>query len=210
MSELTESVLTRSVTRMMAEFEKLPGLGKKSAERIAYHLLKVEKDEALALADSIRAVKENVRYCKNCFNLAERELCDICRDARRNPAVLCVVEQPRDLIALEQTGKFDGLYHVLLGRLSPLDKVGPDQLTIDALIQRICGGEFDEIVMGTNPTVEGDSTAVYIINQLEKIRSESQPLKITRLARGVTTGSDLQFANKEMLADALSERQAFR
>ncbi len=210
MSELTESVLTRSVTRMMAEFEKLPGLGKKSAERIAYHLLKVEKDEALALADSIRAVKENVRYCQNCFNLAEQELCDICRDARRNPAVLCVVEQPRDLIALEQTGKFDGLYHVLLGRLSPLDKVGPDQLTIDALIQRICGGEFDEIVMGTNPTVEGDSTAVYIINQLEKIRSESKPLKITRLARGVTTGSDLQFANKEMLADALSERQAFR
>ena len=195
---------------MMAEFEKLPGLGKKSAERIAYHLLKIERDEALALADAIRAVKENVRYCKHCYNLAEEELCDICRDVRRNQALLCVVEQPRDLIALEQTGKYDGLYHVLLGRLSPLDKVGPDQLTIDALLQRIRGGQFDEIIMGTNPTVEGDSTAVYIIDKLASVRSETKPIKLTRLARGVTTGSDLQFANKEMLADALSERQAFR
>ncbi len=206
MSELTESV-----TRMMREFEKLPGLGKKSAERIAYHLLKIEKDEALALADSIRAVKENVRYCKHCYNLAEAELCDICRDENRNQKLLCVVEQPRDLIALEQTGKYNGLYHVLLGRLAPLDKIGPEQLTIDALVRRVRDGRFEELVMGTNPTVEGDSTALYIINQLEKVCSETPcHLKITRLARGVTSGSDLQFANKEMLADALSERQAFR
>jgi recombination protein RecR len=192
---------------MIKEFEKLPGLGKKSAERIAYHLLKVEKKEALALADAIYAVKENVRYCKHCFNLTEQELCEICRDPKRNQTILCVVEQPRDLIALEQTGRYDGLYHVLLGRIAPLDKITPDQLTISALVDRIKTGLFTEIVMATNPTIEGDSTALYIIKQLESVRAN---IKITRLARGITTGNDLQFANKEMLADALSERQSFR
>ncbi|MDR1268254.1 MAG: recombination mediator RecR [Planctomycetaceae bacterium] len=204
MSELTESV-----TRMIKEFEKLPGLGKKSAERIAYHLLKVEKKEALALADAIYAVKENVRYCKHCFNLTEQELCEICRDPKRNQTILCVVEQPRDLIALEQTGRYDGLYHILLGRIAPLDKISPDQLTITALIDRIKTSSFTEIVMATNPTIEGDSTALYIIKQLESIQAKVKP-RITRLARGITTGNDLQFANKEMLADALAERQSFR
>lgn len=204
MSELTESV-----TRMMREFEKLPGIGKKSAERITYYLLKIDKEDALALADSIIAVKENVRYCRDCFNLAEDELCDICKDPRRHREQLCVVEQPRDLIALEQTGMYRGLYHVLLGRIAPLDKIGPDQLTIAALIQRVRGGTFEEIVMATNPTVEGDGTAHYIINQLStQLKGHAAP-KITRLARGITSGSDLQFANKEMLADALSERQSF-
>jgi recombination protein RecR len=202
MSELTESV-----TRMIKEFEKLPGVGKKSAERIAYHLLKIEKNDALALADAIYAVKKNVRYCKHCFNLTEQELCEICRDPGRNQTILCVVEQPRDLIALEQTGRYDGLYHILLGRIAPLDKIGPDQLTIAALVERIKTGLFTEIVMATNPTIEGDSTALYIIRQLESIQAK---LRITRLARGITTGSDLQFANKEMLADALAERQSFR
>jgi len=195
--------LTESVTRMMTEIEKLPGIGKKSAERIAYHLLKVDKTEALALADSIRAVKENVRYCKDCFNLAEDELCDICKDPLRNRTLLCVVEQPRDLIALEQTGSFGGLYHVLLGRIAPLDKIGPDQLTIGALIARIKSGGFSEVIMGTNPTTEGDGTAFYIVKQLEGF-----PVQITRLARGITSGSDLQFANREMLADALHGRQS--
>ncbi|MDR0336763.1 MAG: recombination mediator RecR [Planctomycetaceae bacterium] len=202
MSELTESV-----TRMIKEFEKLPGLGKKSAERIAYHLLKVETKEALALADAIYAVKKNVRYCKHCFNLTEQELCEICRDPKRNQTILCVVEQPRDLIALEQTGQYDGLYHILLGRIAPLDKISPDQLTITALVDRIKNGSFAEIVMATNPTVEGDSTALYIIKQLESLPKKP---RISRLARGITTGSDLQFANKEMLADALVERQSFR
>jgi len=199
--------LTESVSRMIREFEKLPGLGKKSAERIAYHLLKLDKHEVLALADSIRAVKENVRYCKRCFHLTEEELCEICKDPRRNQTILCVVEQPQDLIRLEQTGRYEGLYHVLLGRLAPLDKITPDQLTIAALVERIRLGTFDEIVMGTNPTVEGDSTAYYIIEQLESL---SHKPKITRLARGITTGSDLQFVNTEMLADALSERQEMR
>ena len=189
----------------MKEFEKLPGIGKKSAERITYHLLKVSTDEALGLAGAIKAVKENVRYCKHCFNLAERELCDICNDPRRDNTLVCVVEQPRDLIALEQTGRYNGLYHVLLGRISPLDGVGADQLTIAQLVRRTKTGQFKEMIMGTNPTIEGDGTALYITSQLE-----GYPISITRLARGITTGSFLEFANKEMLADALSERQSLK
>ncbi|MDR2642028.1 MAG: recombination mediator RecR [Planctomycetaceae bacterium] len=200
MSELTESV-----QQMIQEFAKLPGIGRKSAERIAYHLLKIEKQDALALADSIRNVKENVRYCANCYNLAEQELCEICRDLSRDQTLLCVVEQPRDLIVLEQTGKYNGLYHVLLGRIAPLDQVEADQLSIDALIKRIKKGNFKEVILGTNPTVEGDGTALHIMNRLIDV-----PIKITRLARGITTGNELQFANKEMLADAISERQILR
>ena len=197
--------LTESVNMLIKEMSRLPGIGKKSAERITYHLLKVSKDEALALADAIRAVKENVRYCKQCYNLAEQELCEICRDARRDQSIVCVVEQPRDLIALETTGAYNGLYHVLLGRLSPLDGIGADQLTIAALIKRIKSNAINELIMGTNPTVEGDGTALYIMSQLE-----GTPVQITRLARGITTGSVLEFANKEMLSDALSGRQSFR
>ncbi len=197
--------LTESVNVLIKELSRLPGIGKKSAERIAYHLLKVSKDEALALADAIRSVKENVRYCKQCYNLSEQELCEICRDARRDTSTICVVEQPRDLIALESTAAYNGLYHVLLGRLSPLDGVGAEQLTIGALIKRIKSGTIKELIMGTNPTVEGDGTALYIMSQLE-----GSSVRITRLARGITTGSVLEFANKEMLSDALSGRQNFR
>lgn len=196
--------LTDSVAKTMKEFEKLPGVGKKSAERIVYHLLKATPEEAFALADAIRSMKENVRYCKHCFNLSEEEVCDICRDERRDRSILCVVEQPRDLIALEQTGCYRGLYHVLLGRVSPLDGVGSDQLTIDALVKRVKTGDFKELVMATNPTVEGDGTALAITNRLDGVA-----VKITRLARGVTTGSSLEFANKEMLSDAISGRQQF-
>lgn len=196
--------LTDSVSKTMKEFEKLPGVGKKSAERIVYHLLKTTPEEAFALADAIRSMKENVRYCKYCFNLSEEEVCDVCRDERRDRSTLCVVEQPRDLIALEQTGCYRGLYHVLLGRVSPLDGVGSDQLTIDALVKRVKTGDFKEIVMATNPTVEGDGTALAITNRLDGVAA-----KITRLARGVTTGSSLEFANKEMLSDAISGRMQF-
>ncbi|MBQ9371462.1 MAG: recombination protein RecR [Thermoguttaceae bacterium] len=196
--------LTESVAKTMKEFERLPGVGKKSAERIVYHLLKVSKEEALALSDAIRAMKENIRYCKRCFNLAEDDLCEICRDERRDASVLCVVEQPRDLIALEKTGMYRGQYHVLLGRLSPLDGVSPDQLTIEQLVKRVKTGAFKELIMATNPTVEGDGTALAITNRLQGV-----PIKITRLARGITTGSTLEFANNEMLADAISCRQSF-
>jgi recombination protein RecR len=196
--------LTESVSRLVDELAKLPGIGRKSAERIAYYILRVHKDEALGLADAIRNVKENVRYCQTCYNLAEGEQCAICLDPRRDAATLCVVEQPRDLMALEQAGTYRGLYHVLLGRLSPLEGIGPEQLTIGPLIERVRLGVIKEVIMATNPTLEGDGTALYISNQLAEF-----PLEITRLARGITTGSVLEFANKEILADALSGRQKF-
>lgn len=198
------TLLTESVTRLVDEFAKLPGIGKKSAERLAYHVLRVHKAEALSLADAIRDVKQNVRYCRTCFNLAESDECSICLDARRDRGLLCVVEQPRDLMALEQAGVYRGLYHVLLGRIAPLEGIGPDQLTVAALIERVRSGAFREVIMGTNPTLEGDGTALYITNQLQEL-----PLEITRLARGITTGSVLEFANKEILADALTGRQKF-
>lgn len=194
--------LTESVAKVIDEFAKLPGIGKKSAERIAYHVLRINKVEALALADAIRNVRENVRYCSICYNLSEHDTCSICRDPKRNQTALCVVEQPRDVMALEQAGVFDGLYHVLLGRIAPLDNIGPDQLTIEALVERVRKGNFQEIIMATNPTVEGDGTALHISNLLAEF-----PVELTRLARGITTGSILEYTNKEILADALTGRQ---
>jgi len=198
------SELTQSVTRLINEFAKLPGIGKKSAERLTYHILRIHRSEAMELADAIRSVKDNVQYCRKCYNLAEGEECSICHDPSRQQDVLCVVEQPRDLMALEQSGVYHGLYHVLLGRIAPLDGIGPEQLTIDALVRRVREGGFKEVVMATNPTVEGDGTSLHISNLLE-----GMPVKITRLARGITSGSVLEFANKEILADAMQGRQKF-
>lgn len=194
--------ITQSVGRLIDELAKLPGIGRKSAERLAYHLLRVPKSEALGLADAIRDVRENVHYCRVCYNLAEGDVCTICADPRRDASQLCVVEQPRDLIALEQAGVYRGQYHVLLGRIAPLEGVGPDQLTVDRLIERVRAGGVKEVIMATNPTVEGDGTALY----LSKLLAE-YPVRITRLARGITTGSVLEYTNKEVLADALLGRQ---
>jgi recombination protein RecR len=196
--------ITQSVGRLVDELAKLPGIGRKSAERLAYHLLRVNKAEALALADAVRDVRENVRYCRACFNLAEGELCTVCSDPKRDQTLLCIVEQPRDLIALEQAGVYRGLYHVLLGRIAPLEGSGPEQLTLDRLVERVREGDFREIIMATNPTVEGDGTALYITNLLA-----AHPVQVTRLARGITTGSILEYTNKEVLADALTGRQRF-
>lgn len=196
--------ISESVARVIDEFARLPGIGRKSAERLTYHVLRVPKAEALALADAIRNVRENVRYCKACFNLAEQELCAICQDLKRDQTLLCVVEQPRDLMSLEQSGVYRGLYHVLLGRIAPLEGIGPDQLTLEPLVERVRAGSFREIVMATNPTVEGDGTALHISNLLADYE-----VAITRLARGITTGSILEYTNKEILADALTGRQKF-
>lgn len=196
--------LTESVARLIDQLARLPGVGRKSAERLAYHLLRVHKPEALALADAIRDVRENVRYCQVCYNLAEGPECAICLDAKRDRSLLCVVEQPRDVMALEQAGSYRGMYHVLLGRIAPLDGIGPEQLTIEPLVDRIRTGQFRELIMATNPTVEGDGTALHISNLLAEY-----PVTITKLARGITTGSILEYTNKEILADALSGRQKF-
>ncbi|MFV1964912.1 MAG: recombination mediator RecR [Pirellulaceae bacterium] len=194
--------LTESVARVIDQFAKLPGIGRKSAERLAYHILRVHKEEALALADAIREVRENVRYCPICFNLAEEDQCGICANPSRDPTQLCVVEQPRDVMALEQSGVYRGQYHVLLGRVAPLEGIGPEQLTIEQLVERVRTGNFREVIMATNPTVEGDGTSLHISNLLAEY-----PVQITRLARGITTGSVLEYTNKEILADALSGRQ---
>ena len=193
---------TGAVSDLVDNLSRLPGVGRKSAERLAFHLLRVNQTEALALAEAIRRVREDVKYCDDCFNLCESELCKICRDPTRDATRLCVVEQPRDLMSLEQSGVYRGRYHVLLGRIAPLDGIGPDQLTIDSLVNRVREGNFSEIIMATNPTVEGDGTSLYISSVLSEY-----PVEITRLARGITAGSVLEYANREMIVDALQGRQ---
>lgn len=196
--------LSESVAGVVEELARLPGIGRKSAERLTYHLLRVDKQEALRLADAIRRMRENIRYCGACYNLAEGPLCGICQDPRRDQTLLCVVEQPRDLMSLEQSAAYRGLYHVLLGRIAPLEGIGPDQLTLGPLVERVRTGRFREIIMATNPTVEGDGTALHVSNLLAEF-----PVQVSRLARGITTGSILEFTNKEILADALNGRQKF-
>jgi recombination protein RecR len=193
-----------AIAHLIQEFSKLPGIGPKTAERLTHHLLGAGRGEALALADALRGISERVRPCRQCFNLTEGELCSICSEARRDPALICVVEQPRDLAALERAGTYRGLYHVLQGRLAPLDNVGPEQLTLDALVQRVQNGGVREIILATNPTLEGDGTALYISNLLD-----GTGVLITRLARGLPSGSVLEFANSQMLADALEGRRTF-
>jgi len=195
-----------AVDRLIEALGRLPGVGAKTAERLAHHLLKCPVEEALALAEAIRDVRDRVRHCLTCFHLTEAEvsLCAICRDPRRDTGLVCVVEQPRDLLALEKAGTFHGVYHVLLGRLAPLQGMGPDQLTLDALEARVCSGTVREVIMATNPNLEGDSTALLVANRLA-----DTGVPITRLARGLASGSVLEFANKEMLADAINGRQRF-
>lgn len=192
------------IARLMQELGKLPGIGPKSAERLAHHLLAASHTDVFALADALRAIKENIRRCRQCHNLTEGELCSLCSDPRRDPTIICVVEQPRDLTALERAGAYRGLYHVLHGRLAPLDNVGPEQLTIDSLVERVRQGGVLEVIMATNPTLEGDGTALYIANLLA-----STGARVTRLARGLPSGSVLEFANNQMLADALEGRRTF-
>lgn len=192
------------MARLMHELGKLPGIGPKSAERLAHHLLAADRTEVLSLADALRALKDRIHRCGECCAPTEEELCSRCHDPKRDPAVICVVEQPRDLTALERSGSYRGRYHVLYGRLSPLDGVGPEQLTIDRLLSRVRSGKVQEVIMATNPTTEGDGTALYLSTLLGPLG-----VKVTRLARGLPTGSVLEFANSQMLTDALEGRRAF-
>lgn len=195
-----------AVDRLTSALGRLPGIGAKSAERLAHHLLKCSPEEALELAEAIRAAKQQIRHCQICFHLTEADqpVCAICRDARRDQGVVCVVEQSRDLLAMEKAGTYQGVYHVLLGRLAPLQGMGPDQLTAEALETRVRSGVVRELIMATNPTLEGDGTALYIAKRLA-----DSPVQITRLARGLASGSTLEFASRDMLADALAGRQPF-
>jgi recombination protein RecR len=192
------------IARLTQELGKLPGIGPKTAERLTHYLLAADRQQVVDLADSLRAIKEQIGRCRQCCNLTEGELCSLCRDTRRDAAVICVVEQPRDLAALERAATFRGLYHVLHGRLAPLENIGPEQLTVDQLLRRVRQGGVREIIMATNPTLEGDGTALYISSLLAETG-----VQITRLARGLPSGSVLEFANNQMLADALEGRRTF-
>jgi len=206
----TGSPYPRPVDRLIEEFARLPGIGRRTAERLAFHVLKSPPEEALGLSRAVADVKENVRHCSICSNLADEEPCAICRDPRRDRSTVLVVEQPKDLIALEQTGLHRGVYHVLMGCISPLDGVGPEDLTVADLLERLedpaanSGGEqVEEVVLGLNPTMEGDGTALYLAEEIRK-----RGVKVSRLARGLPMGADLEYADEVTLRDALKNRQA--
>src|SRR5829696_1444893 len=195
---------TQSIQNLMTELSRLPGIGMRSAERIAFHLLKQKPEEAMRLADAIRDVKTRIKHCSVCYNLTESDPCGICADASRDHGLVCVVEQPKDLLALESAGLYKGVYHVLLGRISPLEGVEPGDLTIDPLMERLASGTVREVIMGTNPTMEGDGTALFIQSL---VASKFPDVPLTRLARGLPAGSNIEYANRNILADAISGRQ---
>ena len=197
------SSYTQSIQNLINELARLPGIGMRSAERIAFHLLKQKAEEALQLAEAIRDVKTRIKHCSVCYNLTESDPCHICSDASRDQGLVCVVEQPKDLLALESAGLYKGVYHVLLGKIAPLDDIEPRDLTIDGLMRRVASGTVREIIMGTNPTMEGDGTAMHIQNQMAAYPN----VQVTRLARGLPAGTSIEYANRNILADAISGRQ---
>lgn len=200
------------VERLLAELTRLPGIGRRSAERIAFHLLRGDKTSAERLARAITDVKAAVGHCRICANLTETSPCPVCASDKRDRSLVLVVEQPRDQIAIEQTAMYRGLYHVLLGRISPLDGIGPEHLTVRDLLARIddpaknAGGvRVEEVILGMNPTVEGDGTALYLMQELQ-----TRPVRVTRLARGLPSGWSMELASKAVLADAIEGRQPIK
>jgi recombination protein RecR len=196
------TVYTDTLNKLIEQFGRLPGIGPKTAERLAFHILKSEPAEAMNLANAIRDVKNKIKRCEICFNLAEQPVCQICSDARRDKALICVVEQPKDVIKLEKTQACQWVYHVLGGHIAPLDGVEPDDLTINQLVERVRSGGVKEVIMATNPNMAGDGTALYISSLLKPLAA-----KITRLARGLATGSTIEYASPKMLTDAITGRQ---
>jgi recombination protein RecR len=194
-------VFSPAVENLVAQLTRLPGIGTRTAQRLAFHLLSTPKPEALALAAAIEDVKERVRFCRECGNLTEDELCAICVDPRRDRTVVCVVEQPVDVVSLERTHEYRGLYHVLGGALSPLDGVDPADLRVDELVRRVEAGEIDEVVLATNPNMTGEATAGYLA---EKLRGR---VRVTRLASGLPVGGDLEYADEVTLGRALVGRR---
>ncbi|MCX5632940.1 MAG: recombination mediator RecR [Phycisphaerae bacterium] len=195
------SAYTQSLNKLIEELAKLPGIGPKTAERLAFHILKADKNEAIALADAIMKLKSSIRQCKQCHNLSEGDLCSICTDDRRDKSIICVVEQFQDLIALEKTGLCKWVYHVLGGHIAPLENIEPEDLTIEHLLSRLRSEKITEVVMATNPTVEGDGTALYIGSLIKPLG-----IKVTRLARGLPGGSQIEYAGGAVLTDAILGR----
>ena len=191
------------IVRLIQELSKLPGIGEKTAERLAFHLLAQPKSEAMLLANAVRDLKEQVKSCTKCYNISEADFCEVCSDEKRDAGLICVVEQTRDLWAIERTGEFRGAYHVLHGHLSPLDGVGPENLTIPGLLDRVRKGGVREVILATNPTTEGDATAFYIQKAI------GAAAKVTRIARGIAAGSTLEYSDRTVVGDALSGRREF-
>ncbi|HZB86468.1 MAG: recombination mediator RecR [Gaiellaceae bacterium] len=189
------------VDNLIAQLSRLPGIGNRTAQRLAFHILRVSREEADALADAIREVKERIGFCRECGNLTEEELCVICRDARRDRALICVVEQPADVLSMERTHEFRGLYHVLGGALSPLDGVEPQHLRIDELVRRVERNGVEEVVLATNPNMTGEATAAFIADRLR------ERTRVTRLASGLPVGGDLEYADEVTLGRALAGRR---
>ena len=189
------------ISRLIQELAKLPGIGEKTASRLAMHILRTSKENAEALARAILEVKDKIRFCSQCFNLTDQDPCRICQDPKRNREILCVVSNPEDLVALEKSGGFRGLYHILHGVLSPLEGVGPKDLRLDELLSRLKGGEIKEVILATNPSVEGEATAQYLSQIIKPLG-----VRVTRIARGVPMGGDLQYIDEVTLSKSLENR----
>jgi len=196
--------LAPPIERVIHELGKLPSVGRKTAQRLTFHLLKLAPEEVTSLAEAILELRDKISLCVTCFNLADAELCPVCSDPRRDASLLCVVEEPTNLVALERTGVYQGLYHVLGGSLSPLKDVGPDELHIKELITRIHEGKFREVILATNPNVEGEATAVYIARLLQPTG-----ISVTRLAQGLPAGSDLEYTDDLTLRRAMEGRVSY-
>ncbi|HYC49506.1 MAG TPA: recombination mediator RecR [Gemmatimonadaceae bacterium] len=192
-----------AIEDLATELSKLPGIGRKTALRLTYHLLKQSRDQSRRLAESLLTLSERVKPCERCFNLTEDTLCAICRDPRRDQSQVCVVEEPSDIGAIERAGEFRGVYHVLGGRLAPLDGVGPENLNVVSLVDRAANGEVREVIVATNPSLEGEATAVYVQRELA-----GTSVSVTRIARGLPIGGDLEYADGASIAQALSARRA--
>ncbi|MBI1809952.1 MAG: recombination protein RecR [Gemmatimonadetes bacterium] len=192
-----------AIDDLVTELSRLPTIGRKSALRLTYHLLKQPAEQSKRLAEVLATLVERVHPCERCYNLTEGTVCGVCADPRRDPALICVVEEASDIAAIERTGEFRGTYHVLGGRLSPLDGVGPEQLTVEALVRRVAAGGVREVIVATNPKLEGDATALYVQEQLAPAR-----VTVSRIARGVPVGGDLEYADGVTIAQAFAARRA--
>jgi len=196
------SAYTPSVEDLIDKLAKLPGVGKKTAVRLALHILRSSQDDAQALARSIMRVKERIGLCRTCFNIAEGDMCTICRNPQRDPSLLCIVEEPSDLMAIESTGVFKGLYHVLHGAIAPLDGVGPQELKIAELLERLHKGGVIEVIIATNPTVEGDATALYLAKTIKSLG-----ITVTRIAQGIPAGGDIEYVDSKTMTKSLEGRR---